>query len=416
MGALQVRFGIGESSDGAYLIARYRPTVAHESPGSHLTSPLRLLTFGGLSVHGHGGPLAGSAAQPRRLAVLALIARGGARGVTRGKVLGLLWPDAREEQGRRVITQALYALRRDLGSDAAIHGTQDLRLNAGEVWCDSVQFDDALSRGDRSRAAELYVGPFLDGFRLPSAPEFERWADDERLAIQHRLHEALEQLAKDAEQQGAFDHAARWWRRRASDDPLNTRVAIGLMQALAAAGDPAGALRHAAIFEALVQEELDLPLEREVRELAESLRRQVASTRTKSAVPRSGLSLAVLPPVDHSDAPAANSGRWSEALADEMINALAAVPSLRVVSRSASWPLGASPDLSELRTTLGAALALEGSVRRNETRVRVMLRLVDTTDGHTVWAERFEHPEGDPFDLHHDIATRVATRVRETLV
>ena len=80
-----------------------------------MISAVRLLTFGGLSVHGAQGVLAGAAAQPRRLAVLALVARGGERGATRGKVLGLLWPDTEDAQGRRVLSQALYALRRELG-------------------------------------------------------------------------------------------------------------------------------------------------------------------------------------------------------------------------------------------------------------------------------------------------------------
>ena len=49
---------------------------------------LRLLTFGSLSVHGDGGLLAGSAAQPRRLAVLVMVARGGKRADPRSKLLG----------------------------------------------------------------------------------------------------------------------------------------------------------------------------------------------------------------------------------------------------------------------------------------------------------------------------------------
>ena len=384
---------------------------------------LRLLTFGGLSVHGDAGPIAGAAAQPRRLAVLALIARAASRGVTRGKVLALLWPDASEEQGRRVVTQALYALRRDLGSDDAIVGTQDLRLNADVVWCDVVQFDDALGRGDVSRAVELHVAPFLDGFRLPSSPEFERWADDERLALQHRLHDALEKLAREAEQQGAYDRAAHWWRRRAADDPLNARVAVALMKALAAAGDPAGALHHAGVFEVLVKEELDLPIEREVRELAESLRRQMAERRSaaKQAVVsearRDATTLAMLPlaVLDATSSPH-DADAWCDALGDEIISALASVPSLRVASRSASLRWGPSPELPALRESLGVRLAIEGSVRWSEARMRVALRLVDTSDGHTVWAHRFDcDSTGSAFDLHPRIAEEVAERVRDTI-
>src|SRR5262245_13156560 len=243
---------------------------------SQSTAALRLLTFGGLSVQGQTGPLTGAAAQPRRLAVLVLVARGGERGITRNKLLALLWPDADDAQGRRVLSQAIYSLRRDLGSDECIRGTHDLRLNVEEVWCDIAQFERAIANGQLEHAAGLYVGPFLDGFRLASAPEFERWADEERAAIQRRFHDAVEQLARAAEIDGAFDVAVKWWRRRAEDDPLNARVAVSMMRALAAAGDRAGALREARIFEALFAQELEMAPDRAVVELAESLRREIA--------------------------------------------------------------------------------------------------------------------------------------------
>jgi DNA-binding SARP family transcriptional activator len=79
--------------------------------------------------------------------VLALLARSGSRGVSRAKLLALLWPDASDEQGRRVVTQALYALRRDMGDERAIAGTQDLRLDSNVVWCDVCEFEAALDRG-----------------------------------------------------------------------------------------------------------------------------------------------------------------------------------------------------------------------------------------------------------------------------
>ena len=229
-------------------------------------------------MHGRSQPLTGAAAQPRRLAVLALVARGGERGITRSKVLALLWPDADDAQGRHVLSQALYSLKRDLGSEACIRGTHDLRLNIEEVWCDVAHFERALGNGELELAAHLYVGPFLDGFRLASAPEFERWADDERSAIRHRFHEVVERLARAAEVDGAFDVAVRWWRRRAEDDPLNARVAVAMMRALAAAGDRAGALREARIFEALTAQELELAPDRAVVELAESLRGERAAS------------------------------------------------------------------------------------------------------------------------------------------
>ena len=388
---------------------------------------LRLLTFGSLSVHGEDGPLKGAAAQPRRLAVLVLVARAGERGATRERLLALLWPDADDDQGRRVMTQALYALRRDLGSghDDAIVGTRELRLNRDIIWCDAAEFEASLARGNAAQATTLYAGPFLDGFRLPTAPEFERWVDDERTAIQHRHHAALEGLAGADEARGAFGDAATWWRRRAADDPLNSRVALKLMRALAAAGDRGAALRHARVFEALMAEDLDLPPEREVVELADSLRREahatptdsvrvVSTSRLESVPAGTPRSIAVLPFAalgpNHADHDHAH---WSDGLAEEMINALLGVPAMRVVARGASFALGPTPSLASLRQELRVSHAVEGSVRRIDSGVRVTVRLIEASEGHAVWWERFDCSFTESMKMQEHIAHRVAERVRD---
>jgi DNA-binding SARP family transcriptional activator len=234
---------------------------------------LRIKCLGQLSVlREDGQPLAGAASQPRRLAILALLARAGDRGVTREKVIGYLWPDSDEERARRLLSQAVYMLRRDLGSDDAIVGVRDLRLGADIITSDVAEFQEALAAKAFERAATLYAGPFLDGFHLPGAAEFERWVDDERRALEHDGDAAFEKCAAAAEARGDHANAVIWWRRMAAKDPINARVAIRLMRALAAAGDRNGAIRHAAIHQALVQEELDLPADNDVVRLADELR------------------------------------------------------------------------------------------------------------------------------------------------
>src|ERR1051326_9387622 len=78
---------------------------------------LRLRTFGGLSLEQDGQPITGAASQRRRLALLAILATGQGRGVTRDRVLALLGPERVTERGSHALAQALYALRRDLGAD-----------------------------------------------------------------------------------------------------------------------------------------------------------------------------------------------------------------------------------------------------------------------------------------------------------
>jgi TolB-like protein len=398
---------------GEYVIQRCLPELTGESPGNHLSTVLRLLTLGSLAVHGPNGPLSGSAAQPRRLAVLVLIARGGRRGLPRAKVVSLLWPDASEEQGRRAIAQALYALRRDLGHDDAILGTQLLQLNGEVAWCDLAEFELALARGEPERAVSVYAGPFLEGFRVPGSPEFDRWADDERVSIEHKFHEALEELASSAEARAEFDAAVRWWRRRSSSDPLNARVAIATMKSLAAAGDRAAAVKHAGLFEALVAEELEMPADREVIALAESLRREVASVASVPAPsPRGGCAVAVLPfSVLGSNATSADVARdWGDGLAEEIIHSLLAVPTVSVLARTTSFALGSSPTLSALRE-LNVSHAVEGSVRRTPSGMRVTVRLLEADAGRAVWWDRVDFAHDDAHVMHEDIAARVATRL-----
>ncbi len=234
---------------------------------------IRIQTLGGLSVRGEDGKtLTGAAAQPRRMSILALLARSGDRGISREKLLSLLWPGASDETGPRALTQALYALRKDLGGETAIAGAKELRFDPAIVSTDVGDFVSAVSRGDDARAAVLYQGPFLDGFHLAGAEEFGRWMEKERAALAHDHARVLESLARFALAKGQPEESVGWWRKLAALDPLNARVTVGLMGALVASGDRAGALRHAHVYEVLLEQELDLPPDRDVVEFATRLR------------------------------------------------------------------------------------------------------------------------------------------------
>jgi DNA-binding SARP family transcriptional activator/TolB-like protein len=245
--------------------------------GEALVVVIRIHALGGLSVRGGDGePMAGAAGQPRRMALLAVLARAGQRGMSREKVLALLWPDSDDERASRAIGQAVYMLRRDLGSDDSIGGTKELRLDPAVVASDVADFASAVSRGDDETAAQLYGGPFLDGFHLSDADEFSRWVERERSLLAHDYARVLESLARTAAAKGDTSRSVGWWRRLAAIDPLNARVTVGLMEALASSGDRAGALQHARVYEALLGQELDLGPDHDVLALAARLRTQPA--------------------------------------------------------------------------------------------------------------------------------------------
>ncbi|HEX5818316.1 MAG TPA: BTAD domain-containing putative transcriptional regulator [Gemmatimonadales bacterium] len=236
---------------------------------------LRIQTLGGLAVFDGERPLTGAAKQPKRLALLAMLARAGSRGVSRDRLLLMLWPDADEERARRGLNQALYALRQDLG-EAAIAGSVDLRLDPSLITSDAQEFGDARAVGRFEAAAAAWRGPFLDGFNLPGLPEFERWAEAERGTLTHDYCEVLETLATQATARGDAVAAVSWWRKLAALDPHNGRIAESLMRALVAAGDAPGALRHAEIFNTLLDADLGLPPDRQITTLAERIRTEAA--------------------------------------------------------------------------------------------------------------------------------------------
>jgi DNA-binding SARP family transcriptional activator len=240
-------------------------------------STLRLL--GGVSLEAGGTSVKGRAGQRNRLALLALVAASPA-GVSRDRLVALLWPEAEPERARHLLSHSLYVLRQALGEDALMVGGDAVRLNPAAVWCDVQEFERALGAGDYLRAVELYPGPFLDGFHLADNVVFELWVDGERERLGQAYARALQTLAAERESAGNPSDAAPWWRRLAAHDPQNSRTAIRLVRALEASGDIAGALRVALAHEALLREDLGLgPPEQLVREI-ERLKREHAGQAT----------------------------------------------------------------------------------------------------------------------------------------
>ena len=218
---------------------------------------LRLSTFGGLVLHQDGQLHTGPAAQRRRLALLAVIASAGRRGVGRERLLALLWPGSEAEAARHSLYQALHAVRRSLGGDDVFLGTATLQLNPERITSDIGEFLDAVEEGAHERAVRLYRGPFLDGFRLDQAPEYDEWQDGERVRHAREFAGALEQLAAAAASRQDHAAAARWWRRLAAAEPVSTTAAVGLIESLVAAGDRGGALQFAGVHTALVRQHLE---------------------------------------------------------------------------------------------------------------------------------------------------------------
>lgn len=241
---------------------------------------LRLITLGACAVRREDGT---DAVIPRRRLALLVAIAAADRGVSREKLLGLLWPELDEERGRAALSQALYALRKDLGAEEAITGTTDLKLDPTLVDCDRTTFLRAISEGEDELAVMTYRGPYLDGFYVREAPEFESQLEEERQRLSSWYAAALERVAGKLRESGDHAAAVRVWKQRAALAPTDASVAVALMRALADAGDRAGALRHAEVYAELLQSSMGLPPEAKVLALAEELRRPTAVNRRPTA-------------------------------------------------------------------------------------------------------------------------------------
>lgn len=237
---------------------------------------LRLRTLGAVYLAlDDGNPLGGAASQKRALALLSVLAASGDSGLSRDRLVAMLWPESSEERARHSLTQLMYAARRAVSIDDLFLADGDLRLNPERITSDVRELDEALARGDLEDAVPLYQGPFLDGFFLSGTAPFEQWVDIQRSRFAERVADALEQLGNAAEAAGDTRRVVDWRRRLANMRPLDAHAAVLLMNSLAAVGDRAGALQHATLHATMLREELGLDPDPVVEELAEKLREPV---------------------------------------------------------------------------------------------------------------------------------------------
>jgi len=212
-----------------------------------------------------------SAGQLRRLALLAALAPGAERPTSRESLLALLWPEQDDARARQALSQAIYALRRDLGEEELLLGQRELRLNPAVVACDVWDFRRALAAGDDAEAVESYPGDFLDGVHIGQGGEFARWADEIRQQLRSQRDGALERLASAASGRGEHATALEWWLRLAAADPLSHRWALQVAQGYQATGDRAAALRAIRRHEERTTAEIGIGLDPALQALRERL-------------------------------------------------------------------------------------------------------------------------------------------------
>jgi len=140
-----------------------------------------------------------------------------------------------------------------------------------------------------------------------------------------------------------------------------------------------------------------------------------APPRTEVATAVPGKSIAVLPLINESGDP--KDEYFSDGLSEELIAALAQISGLKVIGRSSSFRFkDRKEEPKTIGEKLGVSTLLDGTVRKQGDRVRIVAALVNATDGIQLWTRTFDSELKDIFTVQQEIARAVAESLRVTLL
>ncbi len=128
-----------------------------------------------------------------------------------------------------------------------------------------------------------------------------------------------------------------------------------------------------------------------------------------------GKSIAVLPLINESGDP--KDEYFSDGLSEELIAALAQISGLKVIGRSSSFRFKERKEEPKtIGEKLGVSTLLDGTVRKQGDRVRIVAELVNAADGIQLWTRTFDRELKDIFAVQEEIAKAVAESLKVTLL
>jgi serine/threonine-protein kinase len=133
------------------------------------------------------------------------------------------------------------------------------------------------------------------------------------------------------------------------------------------------------------------------------------------AAPAPPHSIAVLPFTNLGGDP--HEAYFADGLSEEVINALGRTPGLQVAARMSSFSFaGKQATVADIAQQLHVALVLEGSVRREGPRIRVIAQLIDAATGFQLWSHSYDTQQGDILALQGQLAEAVIASLRIVLL
>ncbi|PYK97032.1 MAG: adenylyl cyclase, partial [Verrucomicrobia bacterium] len=137
--------------------------------------------------------------------------------------------------------------------------------------------------------------------------------------------------------------------------------------------------------------------------------------RTEATTASAQKSIAVLPLLNESGDP--KDEYFSDGLSEELIAALAQIRELKVIGRSSSFRFKERKEEPKtIGEKLGVGTLLEGTVRKQGDRVRIVAELINAADGIELWTRTFDRELKDIFAVQQEIAAAVASSLKATLL
>jgi adenylate cyclase len=139
--------------------------------------------------------------------------------------------------------------------------------------------------------------------------------------------------------------------------------------------------------------------------------RDDSSSLNPNAPGADGKSIAVLPFVDLSQTK--DQEYFCDGMSEEILNALAKIEGLRVVARTSSFAFkGKNADVSEVGKKLKVKNVLEGSLRREGSRIRITTQLINAGNGFQIWSETYERELQGVFALQDEITRSIVEALK----
>jgi class 3 adenylate cyclase/DNA-binding SARP family transcriptional activator len=248
-----------------------------------------LSLLGGFELTGPGGVV--DLPSKKLAGLLAYLACTAPQPQPRERLSALLWGSHFDAQAKQNLRQALFRLRKVLGHDALASDGEVISLNAAAVLCDVGRFEALVRDGSRealNAAVDLYRGRLIDDIAV-SEEGWSEWLTGERERLLDLALGALVRLGEHELAAGHAPHALKAGQRAIALNNLREDAHRLIVQALAATGRKAEALKHYQDLVALLKHELNTEPDVATRSLAAELRATEPPSRSppvKIAEPR----------------------------------------------------------------------------------------------------------------------------------